>query len=199
MLVAARAVRRRSTPSLRLALRGKQLLTDAPLTRSTAEPLLHIVLFEPQIPPNTGTIGRLSLTSRCRLHLIAPHFSLEDKWLRRAGMDYWPLVDCVEHADWQAYLTDAAPDRVWLYTTRGTRSHWDGEYRRGDHLLFGNEQFGAPAWMHEWMLSQQGESRRVRLPMSPETTGRSINLACTVSVAVYEGLRQIHIADGLPF
>ena len=172
---------------------------NTPLSRATSDPLLHIVLFEPQIPPNTGTIGRVALTSRCRLHLIDPHFSLEDKWLRRAGMDYWSLVDMKVHSSWDAYLADSAPERVWLFTTRGSTVFWDATFRRGDHILFGNENSGAPAWMHEWAAKRFGEAHRVRLPQSPETAGRSLNLACTVSCAVYEGLRQIGTKDGLPF
>ena len=180
-------------------LRRARYAAEAPLARTAAEPLLHIVLFEPQIPPNTGAIGRLSLTSRCRLHLIDPNFSLEDKRLRRAGMDYWSLVDCKVHSSWDDYLSTAAPERVWLFTTRGKQVYWDAAFHRGDHVLFGNENTGAPAWMHEWVATRFGDHHRVRLPQSPETASRSLNLACTVSCAVYEGLRQIDSTEGLPF
>ena len=161
---------------------------------------MHIVLFEPQIPPNTGTIGRLSLATRCRLHLIEPlGFDIDDKALRRAGMDYWAQVDCMQHPSWEAYLATARPERVWLFTTKGQQAHWHGRYRCGDHLLFGNEGHGAPPWMHDWIREQHGDAHRVRLPMSTEVAGRSLNLANTVSCAVYEGLRQLNEREPIPF
>ena len=173
-----------------------------PCAAPTTEPVLHIVLFEPQIPTNTGTIGRLALAARCRLHLVGPlGFSIDDKQVRRAGLDYWPLVDCVQHASWEEYACSTSPERMWLVTTGGTRTHWEATYKRGDHLLFGNESSGAPEWMHNWIREQGGgDGQRVRIPMGPEVSGRSLNLACAVSCTVYEGLRQISDAEGaLPF
>ena len=168
--------------------------TTAAPSSSSAEPLLHIVLVEPQIPPNTGTIGRLALATRCRLHLVGKlGFSLDEKALQRAGMDYWRNVDCVIHATWAEYLEAAAAPNggAWLFTTHATRPHWGAAFRRGDHLLFGNEGAGAPEAVHRWVTERHGEAQRLRLPMSPEVEGRSLNLACTVSCGVYEALRQI--------
>ena len=87
------------------------------------DPTLHLVLYTPQIPNNTGNIGRTALAINARLHLIHPlGFSLSDKACRRAGLDYWEHLDVVEHDDWEAYLTDAAPRRIWLFSTKAGRS-----------------------------------------------------------------------------
>ena len=179
-------------PMIRRATRHVQYTVE----RKRPKPLLNIVLFEPQIPPNTGTIGRLALACRCRLHLVGKlGFSLEEKALRRAGLDYWSSVDLERHETWDHYVASAAPTNVWLFTTHGSRPHWQASFSHGDHLLFGNEGTGAPTWMHDWILQRHGEAHRVRLPMSSEVTGRSLNLACTVSCAVYEGLRQLDAAS----
>jgi tRNA (cytidine/uridine-2'-O-)-methyltransferase len=175
-------------------LAQSRLSASTSTATSVSEPLLNVVLFEPQIPPNTGTIGRLTLATRSRLHLIKPNFSLDDKALRRAGMDYWSRVDCMEHEAWEGYVQRANPKRMWLFTTHGARAHWSADFRPGDHLVFGNENHGAPQWLHESV----GDAHRVCLPMSSEVAGRSLNLACSVSCAVYEALRQINKRDGLP-
>ena len=157
------------------------------------DPILHVTLFSPQIPPNTGSIGRTCLAARCRLHLIHPlGFSMDEKKVRRAGLDYWPLVDLMEHDSWEDYIATAAPRRVFLYTTKAAKPHWSARFERGDHLLFGNEQAGAPQWLHEWV----GNENRLCLPLSPEVQTRSLNLASTATSAVYEGLRQITAAEG---
>ena len=124
--------------------------------------------------------------------------STDDKTLRRAGLDYWPLVDVVEHASWSAYLADANPRRLFLFTTKGSTPHWDARYERGDHLLFGQEHAGAPDWMHRHVDEAHGDGHRVCLPLAPEVGGRSLNLSCSATAAVYEGLRQLS-AEGLPW
>ncbi len=102
------------------------------------QPRFHIVLLNPQIPNNTGNIGRTAAATGCRLHIVHPlGFDMSEKARRRAGLDYWHLVDCCEHESWEAFLDSERPKRLWLYTTKSTRSHWEAEFRTGDYLLFG--------------------------------------------------------------
>ena len=109
------------------------------------DPLLNIVLLHPQIPNNTGNVGRTAAVTGCRLHIVHPiAFDMSEKARRRAGLDYWHLVDCREHASWEAYLEAEKPARAWLYTTASNRPHWQATFQRGDHLLFGSETEGAP-------------------------------------------------------
>ncbi len=163
------------------------------------DPLFHVVLFQPQIPNNTGNIGRTCMTTGCRLHLIHPlGFQMDEKAKRRAGLDYWHHVDCVEHADWESYLCKAQPRRLWLYTTSSARPHWQAPFERGDHLVFGQENGGVPPWLHEWIDQHQGPSHRLTLPMRPLPEARSLNLATAVACGVFEGLRQVS-GPGLPW
>jgi len=151
--------------------------------------MLHIILFEPQIAPNTGSVGRLCAVTNSRLHLIHPlGFEISDKQLRRAGMDYWHSLDVIEHQSWDAFLQ--SPDRpsnnrIFVFTTRALQSHWDTPFEDGDGLLFGNEGHGVPSALHTW-----AESRRVKIPQ-PNTKARSLNLATCVGIGAYEALRQI--------
>lgn len=150
--------------------------------------MLHVVLFQPEIAPNTGNIGRMCALTRSRLHLIHPlGYVINDRNLRRAGMDYWKALDVHEHADWAAFRASAmAPQRLWLFTTKTSRSFWDAGFADGDGLVFGSESSGAPAWLHE----EIGEARRVTIPhANPEL--RSLNLSTAAGVATYEALRQI--------
>src|SRR5665213_1165199 len=135
--------------------------------------MLHVVLFQPEIPQNTGNIGRMCALTRSRLHLIHPlGFQITDRNLRRAGMDYWRSLDVHEHADWAAFRASAAaPGRLWLFTTRAERTFWEAAYADGDGLVFGNEGAGAPEWLH-----QEAEGRRVKIPhRNPDL--RSLNLS----------------------
>lgn len=156
-------------------------------------PLLNIVMLHPEIPTNTGTIGRTAAATGCRLHVIHPiGFSMDEKGRRRAGLDYWDAVDCVEHADFDAYLEDAKPKRLWLYTPRGvTRPHWDATFEPGDHLMFGRESDGAPDWTHDWVRDTWGPDHLVRLPMVDDPRIRGLNVSNVVNTAVYEAMRQI--------
>jgi tRNA (cytidine/uridine-2'-O-)-methyltransferase len=155
-----------------------------------SDPWFHIVLLKPQIPNNTGNIGRTAAATGCRLHVIHPlGFDMSEKARRRAGLDYWHLVDCREHADWNAFLAAERPGRLWLYTTRTRRPHWQAEMKRGDYLLFGTETTGVPGAVHEWVEQTWGPDHRISLPMAPDA--RSLNLATVVCAAVYEGLRQL--------
>ena len=113
-------------------------------------PLLNLVLYTPQIPNNTGNIGRTALAISARLHLIHPlGFSLSDKACRRAGLDYWSHLDVVEHADWASYLASEDPQRLWLFSTKAGRSFREPSWQRGDHLLFGPEDRGLPHELHD--------------------------------------------------
>jgi tRNA (cytidine/uridine-2'-O-)-methyltransferase len=155
--------------------------------------MLHLVLFEPQIPPNTGNIGRMCAVTRCRLHLIHPlGFAITDKNLKRAGMDYWRSLDVHEHADWAAFRASAvAPRRMWLFTTRATHSFWAVSYADGDGLVFGNEEAGAP----NWLQAEFGEARRVKIPHANAAL-RSLNLSTAAGIAAYEALRQTGFPAG---
>jgi tRNA (cytidine/uridine-2'-O-)-methyltransferase len=152
----------------------------------------HLVLLNPEIPNNTGNIGRTTAATGCRLHIVRPiGFDMSEKTRRRAGLDYWHLVDCREHESWQAFLAAERPDRLWLYTTRADRPHWEADLRAGDYLLFGRETKGAPPEIHEWVEREYGADHRLTLPMVADPRARSLNLATAVCAAVYEGLRQI--------
>jgi len=157
---------------------------------SMTDPLLHIVLLAPQIPNNTGNIGRTAVAAGCVLHLIHPlGFDLDEKARRRAGLDYWEHLECREHPSWDAFLERERPERLWLYTTRSDRPHWKADFRRGDYLLFGRETGGVPDAVHELVTERWGDGHRLTLPMRPEA--RSLNLATSVCVAVFEGMRQL--------
>ena len=155
-----------------------------------SEPRFHIVLLNPVIPNNTGNIGRTAAATGCRLHVIHPlGFDMSEKARRRAGLDYWHLVDCREHESWEIFLRTERPPRLWLYTTKCDRPHWDADFTEGDYLLFGPETSGVSDEIHEWVERTQGADRRITLPMADGA--RSLNLATVVCAAVYEGLRQI--------
>ena len=149
--------------------------------------MLHVVLFQPEIAPNTGNIGRMCALTRSRLHLIHPlGFVINDRNLRRAGMDYWKQLDVHEHADWQAFrASPLGPRRLWLFTTKTEQTFWQTSFADGDGLVFGNEGSGAPAWMHDAL-----EATRVTIPHANASL-RSLNLSAAAAVATYEALRQI--------
>ena len=157
----------------------------------SAEPLFHIVLLHPEIPNNTGNIGRTAAALRCRLHIVHPiGFDMDEKARRRAGLDYWHLVDCREHASWEAFLESEAPERVCLFSSHGHSDHFSGTFRKGDYLLFGKESTGVGPETHAWVEARFGADHILRIPM-PGTDGvRSLNLATAVAIAAYEGLRQ---------
>lgn len=153
---------------------------------------LQIILFAPEIPQNTGNIGRMCAYTASRLHLIEPlGFSLDDRYLRRSGMDYWRELDVKIHPSWDAFrASPGAPERIWLFTTHATQSIWTVRFRPGDGLLFGNEGHGCPEWLHR----EIGNERRVTLPRFSENPLRSLNLSTAAGIAAYEALRQIHAA-----
>lgn len=150
--------------------------------------MIHVVLFNPEIPQNTGNVGRMCALTGCRLHLIHPlGFRITDRNLRRAGMDYWHALDLHQHADWESFKNSpVAPNRLWLFTTKTRHSFWSVRYQDGDGLVFGNEGSGAPAWLHDGI----GEASRVTIPhANPDL--RSLNLSTAAGIGVFEAVRQI--------
>lgn len=156
--------------------------------------MFHIVLVQPEIPPNTGNVIRLAANSGCHLHLIEPlGFSMDDKHMRRAGLDYHEYASVARHANWDAFLSSAqpAPERLFAFTTRGSRPVHEVRFAPGDFLVFGSETRGlSPELRESFPLAQ-----RLRLPMREGQ--RSLNLSNAVAVTVYEAWRQNDFADGL--
>jgi tRNA (cytidine/uridine-2'-O-)-methyltransferase len=147
--------------------------------------MLNVVLHQPEIPPNTGNVGRLCHASGARLHLVKPlGFSLDERSLKRAGLDYWRELSPVLWDSLEDYYAAIPPaSRVWLLTTKVTRPYWEAEFARGDSLVFGSESRGLP----ESLL----ESRRGDCLTIPQVAGRSLNLATAVGIVLYEGVRQL--------
>lgn len=147
---------------------------------------LNVVLVEPKIPPNTGNVARLCAVTGSRLHLVAPlGFRIDDKDLRRAGLDYW---DKVFGALWGSFdEMQAPPEKLHLFTGRGRTSLWDARFAAGDWLVFGDEVSGLPQ-----ALLDRFPERQVRVPMIENPTARSLNLSTCAGIAVYEAIRQIH-------
>ncbi|MDZ7752090.1 MAG: tRNA (uridine(34)/cytosine(34)/5-carboxymethylaminomethyluridine(34)-2'-O)-methyltransferase TrmL [Gammaproteobacteria bacterium] len=147
--------------------------------------MFNVVLYQPEIPPNTGNVIRLCANTGCALHLIHPlGFAMDDRQLKRAGLDYHEWARVVEHASWDGYLDQADAARIWAFSTRGRRNFSEVAYTPGDSLLFGPETRGLPATLMDGL----GEECVLRLPMVPG--GRSLNLSNAVAVAVYEAWRQ---------
>jgi tRNA (cytidine/uridine-2'-O-)-methyltransferase len=144
---------------------------------------LHIVLVEPQIPPNTGNVARLCAATGCALHLVEPlGFAIESRALKRAGLDYWDALDIVVHPSLTAFFERFPVERCWLLSTRAVRAYRDAPFAAGDALVFGKETAGLPA---ELLAANPGRSLRI-----PMRTGlvRSINLSTSVGVVAYEAL-----------
>ncbi len=154
--------------------------------------MFEIVLFQPEIPPNTGNLIRLAANTGCRLHLVEPlGFDLSDKQVARAGLDYHDMA-CVEvHAGWDAVQAALAGRRWFALTTKGSARYTEIDYQAGDVLLFGPESRGLPPEV----LAQFDADRRLRLPMLPGS--RSMNLSNAVSVVVFEAWRQNGFAGGV--
>ncbi|MBQ0960204.1 tRNA (cytidine(34)-2'-O)-methyltransferase [Ideonella sp. 4Y11] len=153
--------------------------------------MFRIVLVHPEIPPNTGNVIRLAANTGCALHLIEPlGFSMDDKLLRRAGLDYHEYAPVRRHADWDAFAAAEQPDpaRCFAFTTRGSRPLGEIAWQAGDVLVFGAESAGLPADLRERFAPAQ----RVRLPMRPGQ--RSLNLSNAVAVAVFDAWRALGYA-----
>jgi tRNA (cytidine/uridine-2'-O-)-methyltransferase len=155
--------------------------------------MFNIVLVHPEIPPNTGNVIRLAANTGCALHLIEPlGFSMNDKLLQRAGLDYHEYAAVQRHASWAAFIAAAQPDaaRMFAFSTRATRSFADVAWQRGDWLVFGSETAGLPGELRDAFAAEQ----RLRLPM--RAGQRSLNLSNAVAVAVFEAWRQCDYAGG---
>ncbi len=153
--------------------------------------MFDVVLYEPEIPPNTGNVIRLCANTGARLHLIEPlGFTLEDKLLRRAGLDYHEWAEVAVHASLDAYLAARQPSRLFAFSTKGQHRFHDIAFSEGDAFLFGPESRGLPAAL----LAQRPAEQIVRLPMRPGS--RSLNLSNSVAVVVYEAWRQLGFAGG---
>jgi tRNA (cytidine/uridine-2'-O-)-methyltransferase len=150
---------------------------------------LHIALVEPEIPPNTGNVARLCAATGCALHLVEPlGFRIDDRALKRAGLDYWEALGVVVHASLADFTAAFPPQRCWFISTRGTRLYRDAPFARGDAIVFGKETRGLPE-----ALIAANPSRTLRIPMRPGSV-RSLNLSTAVGVVTYAALGEI----GLP-
>ena len=156
--------------------------------------MFNIVLVHPEIPPNTGNVIRLAANTGCALHLVEPlGFSMDDKLLVRAGLDYHEYASVQRHASWDRFLDDAQPDpgRMFAFTTRGSRPLSEAAWQAGDWLVFGSETQGLP----DDIRIAFAPAQRIRLPM--QAGQRSLNLSNAVAVAVFDAWRQNGYAGGL--
>ena len=157
--------------------------------------MFNIVLVEPEIPPNTGNVIRLAANTGCRLHLVEPlGFSMDDKHMRRAGLDYHEYAQLLRHASWQALLDSQQPppERMFALTTQGASNMYDIHFLPGDWLVFGSETKGLSAEVRaSFPLAQ-----RLKVPMRPEQ--RSLNLSNTVAGTVFEAWRQNNFSGANP-
>lgn len=150
--------------------------------------MFNIVLFEPEIPSNTGNVVRTCAATGCRLHLIEPlGFSVSDRELKRAGLDYWQFADITIHKNLADFFENEKPARFWLTSTKAPNRYDKAEYRDGDYIFFGRETKGLPEDFICENLSQA-----IRVPMREET--RSLNLSNSVAIVIYEALRQTGFA-----
>lgn len=153
--------------------------------------MFHVVLYQPEIPPNTGNIIRLCANSGSALHLIHPlGFELTEARVRRAGLDYRDMARVHEHADLDTFIKEVAPARLFAVSTRGRRGYAEVAYERGDAFLFGPETRGLP----QALLDSLPPDRVLRIPMRPDN--RSLNLSNAVAVLVYEAWRQRGFTGG---
>ena len=147
---------------------------------------LHVVLVEPQIPPNTGNVARLCAATGCALHLVEPlGFRIDDRELKRAGLDYWDALGVIVHPSLDALLDAFPPHRRWLLSTRATRAYTEAEFARGDALIFGKETAGLPQ-----ALIDAHPDRALRIPMRAGAV-RSINLSTAAGVVTYAALARL--------
>ena len=152
---------------------------------------LHVVFVEPEIPPNTGNIARTCAATNTVLHLVKPlGFSIDDKAVQRAGLDYWPYVQLEVHENLEEFLKKYEGRRMWLATTKGGQRYTDVQYQDEDMLLFGRETAGLP---RDFIAANK--ERAVRIPMSENTRLRSFNLANSANIILFEALRQLDFPD----
>ncbi len=149
---------------------------------------LHVVLFEPEIPANTGNIGRLCVGTNSVLHIVQPcRFLFTDKALKRAGLDYWEHLQLKMHHSLEEALESCPPQKIWYCSTKASRSYLDADFQAGDHLVFGPESRGLPK-----SVLDSHPSQVISIPQNPNI--RSLNLSNAVSIVLYEAIRQIAFA-----
>lgn len=154
---------------------------------------MHVVLYQPEIPPNTGSVARLCAATLTTLHLIEPlGFKIDDKHLKRAGLDYWEFVDLRVHRTWEQFTSRNAGARLRYFSKKASRSYTQACYAEDDYLVFGPETRGLP---EEWLALNA--ERAYRIPMMG-TAVRSLNLSNAVSIVLYEALRQLGRTDEAP-
>lgn len=152
---------------------------------------LHIVFVEPEIPGNTGNIARTCAATGAHLHLVKPlGFDIDEKAVRRAGLDYWPYVNLTVYESLDEFLKKNSNRRMFLATTKGRQRYTDIEYRDDDMILFGRETAGLPR-----NFIEQNSSMAIRIPMSKETRLRSLNLANSANIILFEALRQLDFPE----
>jgi len=148
---------------------------------------INIVLFQPEIPPNTGNIARTCALTGIKLHLIKPlGFHIDDKSLKRAGLDYWHLLNLEIHESLEDFLEKYGNEKIFLSTTKATRYHSDVKYENGCFIMFGKETAGLPDSLH-----QRYKNDEIKIPMLKHKDVRSLNLSNSVAIIAYEALRQI--------
>ena len=153
--------------------------------------MLHVILYQPEIPPNTGNIMRLCRNTGAGLHLVGPlGFQLDDIRLRRAGLDYADMKRVSQYVNWSEFKHRNPGLRLWAFSTRGNKAYSEARFRDGDGLLFGPETRGLPVSV----LDEAGEDHCLRLPMANDS--RSLNLSNTVAVGLYEAWRQLGFFGG---
>ncbi len=153
--------------------------------------MFNIVLYEPEIPQNTGNIGRLCVGLDSTLHLIKPlGFSLEDKYMKRAGLDYWKYLKLQVYEDFNDFLRKNNPVRIFYFSKKAEKIYWQGDFEKGDFLVFGKETLGLP---EEIVFNP--ENKVYKIPMIGKT--RSLNLSNSVAIVAYEAFRQVNIKEGI--
>lgn len=154
--------------------------------------MIHVVLLEPEIPQNTGNIGRLCVAAGARLHLVGElGFSLDEKQIRRSGLDYWDRLDLRLWDSWDGFLEGNPDARIWLLSSKVEPSYWVAPFRDGDYLVFGRESKGLPK-----SLLEKHPGQCVTIPMTDGT--RSINLSTSVGIVLYEAVRQVQLCGENP-
>ncbi len=155
-------------------------------SEAVRDAVLHVALVEPEIPPNTGNVARLCAATGCALHLVEPlGFRIDDRALKRAGLDYWEALGVVIHPSLDAFVAAFEPGRMWFASTRGRRSYNEAPFARGDILVFGKETAGLPA-----ALIDAHPERTLRIPMRPAAV-RSLNLSTAVGIVTYAALARL--------
>jgi tRNA (cytidine/uridine-2'-O-)-methyltransferase len=146
--------------------------------------MFNVVLFNPQIPHNTGAIGRLCVNSGATLHLIKPlGFSISEKAVKRAGLDYWDKLDLVVWENYQQFFENVEIERCYFATTKSNRPYFEVDFKKGDYIIFGSETSGLPL-----EIMKKREENMITIPMTKE--GRSLNLAISAGIVLYEAIRQ---------